>query len=51
MRRLGITGKTTLQRYRDEGRIRFSQADRKVILYDPESIDGYIEGHAKNVLP
>jgi predicted site-specific integrase-resolvase len=38
MHKLGITSKTTLQRYPDEGRIRFSQADRKVIMYDADSI-------------
>jgi hypothetical protein len=37
MRLLGIKSKTTLQRYRDEGRLRFSQPDRKVILYDVDS--------------
>lgn len=49
MRQLGITSKTTLQRYRDEGRIRYSQADRKVIMYDSRSIDEYLEKHARDV--
>lgn len=47
MRRLGITSKTTLQKYRDEGRIRYSQPDRKVILYDADSINAFIEKHVR----
>ena len=35
---LRISSDTTLQRYRDEGRIRYSQPDRKLILYDRDSI-------------
>lgn len=38
MRRLGITSKTTLQKLRDEGKIRYSQPERKIILYDADSI-------------
>lgn len=45
---LKITSKTTLQKYRDEGRIRYSQPSRKVILYDRESILEFIEEHAKD---
>lgn len=48
MQKLGITSKTTLQKYRDEGRIRFSQADKRIILYDLDSIKEYIEKNAKN---
>ncbi|MCB0518085.1 MAG: helix-turn-helix domain-containing protein [Lewinellaceae bacterium] len=48
MKLLTITSKTTLQKYRDEGRIRFSQPSRKVILYDRDSILEFIEQHAKN---
>jgi hypothetical protein len=40
-------GRVTLQKYRDEGRIRFSQHDRKNILYDRASILEFIESHAK----
>jgi hypothetical protein len=40
-------GRVTLQKYRDEGRIRFSQHDRKNILYDRSSILEFIEKHAK----
>ncbi|MBN8669396.1 MAG: helix-turn-helix domain-containing protein [Chitinophagales bacterium] len=47
MKKLRITSKTTLQKLRDEGRIRFSQPDKRVILYDVESIYQYLEKHAK----
>jgi hypothetical protein len=40
-------GRVTLQKYRDEGRVRFSQHDRKNILYDRSSILEFIEKHAK----
>jgi hypothetical protein len=43
MRILRIKSKTTLQKLRDEGRIRFSQLDKKNILYDTESIDAFLE--------
>lgn len=38
--------KGTLQRYRDEGRIRFSHHDVKNIVYDLDSINEYLEKHA-----
>lgn len=41
MEKLGIKSKTSLQRLRDEGKIRYSQ-ERKVILYDVESINQYL---------
>jgi hypothetical protein len=45
---LGLTSNTTLQKLRDEGKIRFSQPMHKVILYDRESIMEYLDHHAKN---
>jgi hypothetical protein len=48
MRMLGIKSKTTLQRYRDEGRLRFSQPDRKIILYDIDSIFEFLDRSAQN---
>jgi hypothetical protein len=48
MSKLRITSKTTLQKLRDEGKIKFSQPEKKIILYDSESIDLYLEKHAKN---
>ena len=41
-------GKTTLQTYRNENRIRYFQADRKIILYDRDSIMEYLEKNAKD---
>ena len=43
---LHIKSKTTLQRLRDEGKIRFSQPMHKIILYDRESLIRFIEDHA-----
>ncbi|WP_259015506.1 helix-turn-helix domain-containing protein [Emticicia fluvialis] len=48
MRRLNIKSKSTLQKLRDEGRIRFSQPQPRIILYDTDSIDIYLERNAKN---
>jgi len=47
MQILRISSKTTLQKYRDEGSIRFSQPSRKVILYDRDSILKFLEKNAK----
>lgn len=48
MRKLRITSKTTLQKLRDEGKIRFSQPEKKIILYDTDSIHEYLEKHSKS---
>ena len=48
MQKLRITSKTTLQKLRDEGKIRFSQPEKKLILYDIDSISQYLEKHAKH---
>ena len=50
MKLLRITSKTTLQKYRDERRIRFSALSRKVIVYDRESILDYIDKQAKKAI-
>jgi hypothetical protein len=47
MQKLRISSKTTLQKLRDEGKIRFSQPEKKMILYDLDSIYQYLEKHAK----
>lgn len=47
MRELRIKSTTTLQKLRDEGKIRFSQPQKKIILYDHDSITEYIEQHAR----
>ncbi len=45
-RLLRIKSDTTLQKLRDEGHIRYSQPERKHILYDRDSINDYLEAHA-----
>lgn len=48
MELLNIKSKTTLQKLRDEGKIRFSQPQKKIILYDSDSIEEYLEKNARN---
>lgn len=48
MQLMHIKSLTTLQRYRDEGRIKYSQPDKKIILYSRTSILEFLEKHAKN---
>jgi len=48
MQLLKIKSKTTLQKLRDEGKIRYSQPQKKIILYDRESINTYLDKNAKN---
>ncbi len=45
---LNIKSKTTLQNLRDSGKIRFSQPQKKIIVYDRDSIESYLEHHAKD---
>lgn len=47
MLKLRISSKTTLQKLRDEGKIRFSQPEKKLILYDVDSLYQYLEKNAK----
>lgn len=47
MQLLNIKSKTTLQKLRDEGRVRFSQPQPRVILYDTDSINQYLERNAR----
>lgn len=44
---LNIKSKTTMQKLRDEGKIRFTQPQKKIILYDRDSIMAYLDEHAK----
>lgn len=44
---LNIKSRTTLQKMRDEGKIRFSQPEKRIILYDRDSINAFLEQHAK----
>ena len=48
MQLLYVNSKTTLQKLRDEGKIRFSQPQKKIILYDRDSINAYLERNARN---
>ncbi len=48
MNKLRITSKTTLQKLRDEGKIRFSQPEKKIVLYDTDSINEYLDKHSKS---
>jgi hypothetical protein len=49
MEMLRIKSKTTLQKLRNEGHIRFSQPEKKIILYDVDSINDYLSRHAKDI--
>jgi len=44
---LNIKSKTTLQKLRDEGSITFTQPQKKIILYDSDSIMKYLNNHSK----
>lgn len=46
-RLLNIKAKSTLQRLRDEGKIRFTRPQPRIILYDRDSINEYLEQHAR----
>ena len=48
MQILRISSRSTLQRYRDEGKVRYTQPSKKVILYDRASIEQLLEENAKN---
>ncbi|GAA4457866.1 helix-turn-helix domain-containing protein [Rurimicrobium arvi] len=49
MQMLRITSKATLQKFRDEGKIRFSQPEKKIILYDTDSIQEFLNKNAREV--
>ncbi len=44
---LNIASKTTLQKLRDEGKIRYSQPQPRIIVYDRDSINDYLEQNAR----
>ena len=50
MQLLHISSKTTLQKYRDEGLIRYTQPSKNLILYDRYSIMEFLEYKAKDTL-
>lgn len=47
MSMLKIKSKTTLQKFRDEGKIRYSEVGPRLFLYDSDSINAYIEKRVK----
>lgn len=47
MQLLHVRSKTTIQKLRNDGKIRFSQPMHKVILYDRESIMKLIEDNTR----
>lgn len=46
---LNITSKSTLQKLRNEGHVRYSQPQKKIILYDRDSINDHLERNAKDI--
>lgn len=48
MRLLNVKSSTTLQKLRDEGAIRFSQPQPRIIVYDRQSIEAYLDKHARD---
>lgn len=49
MRMLRITSKTTISKLRNNGDVRYSQPRRKIILYDRDSINAYLEKNTKDI--
>ncbi len=45
---LNIKSKTTLQNLRNEGAIKYTQPQKRIILYDYDSLNEYLENNAKN---
>jgi hypothetical protein len=48
MKLLNVKAKSTMQELRDKGKIRFSQPQKKIILYSRSSINEYLEANARN---
>ncbi|GAB5527509.1 MAG: hypothetical protein Roseis2KO_53810 [Roseivirga sp.] len=48
MQLLNVKSPTTMQEYRNNGEIRYTQPRKRVILYDRDSINEFLEKHAKN---
>lgn len=45
---LNIKSKTTLQKLRDTGEITFTQPQKKIILYDYDSLMNYLDNYKKS---
>ncbi len=50
MIKLRIKSKTTLQKLRDDGAIRFSHPEKRIILYDPNSINEHLKNHSSDFI-
>ena len=50
MQKLRISSKTTLFKIRDEGKIRFVYASPRVILYETNSINEYLQNKSQDPL-
>ena len=48
MKLLNVSSKTTLFAYRTEGKIRYSQMGKKILLYSRSSINDFISKHTKH---
>lgn len=48
MQLLNVKSKTTMQELRDSGEVRFTQPRKKIILYDRDSLNEYLERNAKD---
>lgn len=48
MELLNVKSRTTIQKLRDTGAISYSQPQKKIILYDYDSIMTYLETHRKS---
>ena len=48
MKLLNIKSKTTLSALRSSGKIRYAHPQKRIILYDRESINEYLENNARD---
>lgn len=44
---LNVKSRSMMQELRDNGEVRFSQPRKRIILYDRDSLNEYLERHAK----
>lgn len=47
MQILQVKSKTTLQTLRNSGKIRYTQPQKKIILYDRDSLNEYLDNHTR----
>lgn len=48
MKRLNVTSKTTFQKYRDEGDIRYTELSPRAFLYDADSIEAFLNRKSRD---